>query len=161
MFFTGDAGTGKSHILRVMIEALQEQLGKDKVFVTASTGIAACNIGGITIHSFAGLGITNMDVNQTLRKVRQNEAAVERWKACQVLIIDEISMLDGRLFDMLEYVGRTVRNDSTPFGGIQIVAAVGLMIQCNKQATSSSCRRGFGAARCDLQLRVAMVECGD
>ena len=125
MFFTGDAGTGKSHILRVMIEALQEQLGKDKVFVTASTGNAACTIGGITIHSFAGLGITNMDVNQTLRKVRQNEAAVERWKACQVLIIDEISMLDGRLFDMLEYVGRTVRNDSTPFGGIQIVACGG------------------------------------
>ena len=79
MFFTGDAGTGKSYLLRIMIEALQQQLGKDKVFVTASTGIAACNVGGITIHSFAGLGIPNLDVNQTLRKIRQNEAAVERW----------------------------------------------------------------------------------
>lgn len=121
MFFTGDAGTGKSYLLRIAIEALQQQLGKDKVFVTASTGIAACNVGGITIHSFAGLGITNLDVNQTLGKIRQNEAAVERWKACQVLIIDEISMLDGRLFDMLEFIGRTIRNNSFPFGGIQVV----------------------------------------
>ena len=111
MFFTGDAGTGKSYLLRIAIEALQQQLGKDKVFVTASTGIAACNVGGIT----------NLDVNQTLRKIRQNEAAVERWKACQVLIIDEISMLDGRLFDMLEFIGRTIRNNSFPFGGIQVV----------------------------------------
>ena len=121
MFFTGDAGTGKSYLLRIAIAALQQQLGKDTVFVTASTGIAACNGGGITIHSFAGLGITNLDVNQTLRKIRQNEAAVERWKACQVLIIDEISMLDGRLFDMLEFIGRTIRNNSFPFGGIQVV----------------------------------------
>lgn len=121
MFFTGDAGTGKSYLLRVLVEALQEQVGKDKVFVTASTGIAACNIGGITVHSFAGLGIAEMDLNHTLRKIRQNESAVDRWKTCSVLVIDEISMLDGRLFDTLEYTARVLRCSDLPFGGIQVV----------------------------------------
>ena len=82
------------------------------MFVTASTGIAACNIGGITIHSFAGLGIHDSDINQTLKRIRQNESAVERWHACEVLIVDEISMLD---------VARVIRGNDYPFGGIQIV----------------------------------------
>ena len=56
MFFTGDAGTGKSYVLRLMVTALKKKLGAKKVFVTASTGIAACNIGGTTLHSFAGMG---------------------------------------------------------------------------------------------------------
>ena len=103
------------------MESLQEQVGKEKVFVTASTGIAACNIGGITVHSFAGLGIADMDINHTLRKIRQNEAAVDRWKNCSVLVIDEISMLDGHLFDTLEYVARVLRRNDYPFGGIQVV----------------------------------------
>jgi len=107
--------------LRKIVEALQERMGAEKVFVTASTGIAACNIGGITIHSFAGLGIHDSDINQTLKRIRQNESAVERWHACEVLIVDEISMLDGQLFDTLEYVARVIRGNDYPFGGIQIV----------------------------------------
>jgi ATP-dependent DNA helicase PIF1 len=56
VFFTGSAGTGKSVLLREIIRALKKKwAGKgDAVAVTASTGIAACNIGGITIHSFGG-----------------------------------------------------------------------------------------------------------
>lgn len=121
VFFTGDAGTGKSYLLRCVIEALQEQVGKEKVFITASTGIAACNIGGITVHAFAGLGISDASLYHLVRKVRQNEAAVDRWQTCEVLIIDEISMLDGQLFDTLEYLARDIRNKDFPFGGIQVV----------------------------------------
>ncbi|CBK21709.2 uncharacterized protein [Blastocystis hominis] len=62
-----------------------------------------------------------MDLNYTLRKIRQNEGAVDRWKTCSVLIIDEISMLDGRLFDTLEYTARVLRCNDLPFGGIQVV----------------------------------------
>ena len=56
MFFTGDAGTGKSYVLRLIVSALKKKFGSQKVFVTASTGIAACNISGTTLHSFAGIG---------------------------------------------------------------------------------------------------------
>ncbi len=44
-----------------------------------------------------------------------------RWRACRVLIIDEVSMLDGRMFDTLESIARSVRNSQAPFGGIQLV----------------------------------------
>ncbi|KAK8821276.1 hypothetical protein WA538_005903 [Blastocystis sp. DL] len=121
VFFTGDAGTGKSHVLRKAVSALRDLLGSSKVYVTASTGIAACNIGGITIHSFAGMGLGRGDVNRILREIRQKEAAVDRWQTCEVLVIDEISMLDGALFDTLEYIARVIRNNDHPFGGIQVV----------------------------------------
>ena len=113
-------------MLRKAVSALRDLLGASKVFVTASTGIAACNIGGITIHSFAGMGLGRGDVNRTLREIRQKEAAVERWQACEVLVIDEISMLDGALFDTLEYVARVLRNNDHPFGGIQVVLCGGV-----------------------------------
>ena len=57
------------------------------MFVTASTGIAAVNIEGSTIHSFAGIGLGQEDVSVLLRKVSM--AAKERWRKARVLIIDE------------------------------------------------------------------------
>lgn len=107
--------------MRKAVSALRDILGSSKVYVTASTGIAACNIGGITIHSFAGMGLGRGDVNRILREIRQKEAAVDRWQTCEVLVIDEISMLDGALFDTLEYIARVIRNNDHPFGGIQVV----------------------------------------
>lgn len=62
-----------------------------------------------------------MSITHTIRKIRQNEAAVDRWHNCEVLIIDEISMLDGQLFDTLEYIARVLRNKDYPFGGIQVI----------------------------------------
>ncbi|KAJ7327673.1 PIF1-like helicase-domain-containing protein [Mycena albidolilacea] len=58
LFYTGSAGTGKSVLLREIIKALKKKHIKtnDALAITASTGIAACNIGGVTIHSFAGIG---------------------------------------------------------------------------------------------------------
>ena len=57
------------------------------MFVTASTGIAAVNIEGSTIHSFAGIGLGQEDVGILLRKV--NVAAKERWRKARVLVVDE------------------------------------------------------------------------
>lgn len=57
VFFTGAAGTGKSVLMRAIIEKLKTKYARDpeRVAVTASTGLAACNIGGITLHSFSGM----------------------------------------------------------------------------------------------------------
>jgi sigma54-dependent transcription regulator len=63
IFFTGRAGTGKSFLLRAIIQNLRARHGLDKVAVTASTGLAAYNIGGVTLHSFAGLGLANSDAS--------------------------------------------------------------------------------------------------
>lgn len=121
LFYTGSAGTGKSILLKSIIKALRLK-HKDTVAVTASTGLAACNIGGITLHSFAGVGIANEEVNHLLKKLRRNQKAYKRWLTTKVLIIDEISMVDGHLLNKFNDLAKTVRKSKLPFGGIQIIA---------------------------------------
>ncbi|CAL1696183.1 unnamed protein product [Somion occarium] len=147
VFFTGSAGTGKSVLLRQIIKFCGKSAERDKswggVAITASTGIAAINIGGCTLHSWAGIGLGKGPLNVLLRKVfasgRNNEeedgaedsdsyeskprkqSALERWRTTRVLIIDEISMIDGSLFDKLESIAQIVRKNPAPFGGIQLV----------------------------------------
>ena len=123
VFFTGSAGTGKSVLLREIISTLRKKHVRepDRVAVTASTGLAACNIGGVTLHSFAGIGLGKEDVPELVKKIRRNQKAKQRWQRTKILVVDEVSMVDGDLFDKLEAIARQLRNNGRPFGGIQIV----------------------------------------
>ena len=123
VFFTGSAGTGKSVLLREIIKALRVKYTKelDRVAVTASTGLAACNVGGVTLHSFAGIGLGKEAVPELVKKIKRNQKAKNRWLRTKVLIVDEISMVDGDLFDKLEAIARAIRNNGRPFGGIQLI----------------------------------------
>eukprot|EP00605_Chrysophyceae_sp_TOSAG23-4_P000051 GSChrysophyteH1.ASY1.ANO1.53.1 assembled CDS len=123
LFITGSAGTGKSFLLRYIVQELKSKYGESAVAVTATTGIAAVNLGGGTIHSFAGIGLANGhgDNERTVQKVLRSAKAVERWRNASVLVIDEVSMLDKSLFELLDLVARTARNDESPFGGLQVV----------------------------------------
>jgi ATP-dependent DNA helicase PIF1 len=120
IFFTGPAGTGKSVLLRAIIHYLRSVYGGN-IGITAPTGIAGLNIGGQTIHSWAGVGFGKEPLEKL--KFRINGDALKRWIEAKALIIDEVSMLDGRLFDKLEAIARFVREDSRPFGGIQLIAS--------------------------------------
>ncbi|KAJ7042611.1 hypothetical protein C8F04DRAFT_84082 [Mycena alexandri] len=118
-FFSGSAGTG----------------------ITASTGIAGINIGGTTLHSWAGIGIGNepaKKIGGMFLGQQKYERVLKRWRTVKTLIIDEISMVDGALFDKLvwpgstqymywrselikqEEIARIVRKKDAPFGGIQL-----------------------------------------
>ncbi|VVT49737.1 uncharacterized protein SAPINGB_P002418 [Magnusiomyces paraingens] len=119
LFYTGAAGTGKSLLLRSLIARL-ESMNKS-VAVTSSTGMAAVNIGGITLHSFAGVGLAKEDAKELLKKIRKNDATCQRWKSTSILVIDEVSMVDAALFTKLEYIARSIRKDQNPFGGIQVI----------------------------------------
>lgn len=123
VFFTGSAGTGKSVLLREIIKTLrvQHKTQPDRVAVTASTGLAACNVSGVTLHSFAGIGLGKEEVPELVKKIKRNQKAKGRWLRTKILIIDEISMVDGDLFDKLETIARIIRNNGRPFGGIQLV----------------------------------------
>ncbi|KAL0252570.1 hypothetical protein I308_101962 [Cryptococcus tetragattii IND107] len=123
VFFTGSAGTGKSVLLREIIHALRNKYAKnpDAVAVTASTGIAACNIGGVTLHSFGGVGLATDAPEVLLRKLKMNKKASGRWTKTKVLIIDEVSMVDGAMFDKFCKLGQLIRKNSKPWGGIQII----------------------------------------
>ncbi|CAG8748853.1 22713_t:CDS:2, partial [Cetraspora pellucida] len=121
IFFTGSAGTGKSMLLQKIITTLKNMTGNDAVAVTATTGLAALNIGGTTLHYFAGIGLGQGTTQELIKKVRDNRSARQRWTDCNVLIIDEVSMLDGELFDTLEGIARNIKNNTRPFGGIQLI----------------------------------------
>ncbi|XEV05459.1 hypothetical protein FSHL1_010746 [Fusarium sambucinum] len=123
VFFTGAAGTGKSVLMRAIIKELKKKYAKDpeRVAVTASTGLAACNIGGITLHSFSGIGLGKEDAPTLIKKIRRNPKAKNRWLRTKCLVLDEISMVDGDLFDKLSQIGRTIRNNGRPWGGIQLI----------------------------------------
>jgi hypothetical protein len=71
IFFTGSAGTGKSVLMREIIQKLRIKYRKepDRIAVTASTGLAACNIEGVTLHSFAGIGLGKEAVPELVKKV--------------------------------------------------------------------------------------------
>lgn len=113
VFFTGPAGTGKSHVIAAIA-------GTDpRVCLTALTGVAAININGRTLHSFMGVGLAQANVETLVESM--NGGAVMRVKRARVLIVDEVSMLSDTLFEKLEAVARMVRGNERPFGGIQIV----------------------------------------
>lgn len=112
-------------LLRELISDLRKKYAAkgefDRVAVTASTGLAACNIGGLTLHSYSGIGLGKEASADLIKKIKRNSKAKNRWIRTKVLIIDEISMVDGELFDKLETVARGVKNNGRPFGGIQLV----------------------------------------
>lgn len=118
LFFTGCAGTGKSFLLRQIILHLKSKYPNfaEAVAITAPTGIAAVNIGGVTINSFAGiqLGKSQDEMNGAWDKRDQ-------WRELNVLIIDEISMLRGVLFHRLDLLIRKIRKNEKPFGGLQLI----------------------------------------
>ncbi|XP_065648802.1 ATP-dependent DNA helicase PIF1 isoform X2 [Hydra vulgaris] len=120
VFITGSAGVGKSFLLNELIKSQT----KKGVYVTASTGVAACNINGTTLHSFAGIGLGNKPASILAYDILKKPFKVEakkRWLGCRILVIDEISMIDAGLFSTVEEVARIVRNNDSPFGGIQVI----------------------------------------
>jgi ATP-dependent DNA helicase PIF1 len=121
VFYTGAAGTGKSFILKVLLDILEVLGLTNKIAITAPTGVAACNIRGLTIHSWSGIGLGAESLENLLPIVERNRNAKSRWKDTEILIIDEISMLSGELFDKLDMIGRRMRNCLLPFGGLQLI----------------------------------------
>ncbi|XP_047718411.1 ATP-dependent DNA helicase PIF1 isoform X6 [Prionailurus viverrinus] len=116
IFFTGSAGTGKSYLLKRILGLLPPT----GTVATASTGVAACHIGGTTLHAFAGIGSGQAPLAQCVA-LAQRPAVRQGWLNCQRLVIDEISMVEADLFDKLEAVARAIRQQNKPFGGIQLI----------------------------------------
>jgi len=116
---TGGAGTGKSHLLSF----LKRNYASSGLEVAASTGIAAVNIGGSTIHSWAGIGLANMPVDKIIENIFSAKLSKvrRRIKQTKTLAIDEISMISADVFEILDKVFRAVRENDKPMGGMQII----------------------------------------
>lgn len=119
VFITGPAGSGKTYVVNRYIAYLKEHgvpLG-----VTASTGIAATHMGGVTIHSWAGIGIRDSLDTHDLQEISERAQVRRKIEETKVLIIDEISMLHHFRLDLVDMVLRHIKKSDEPFGGIQVV----------------------------------------
>lgn len=123
---SGPAGTGKSFLLERLVGDLRRN-GR-AVAVTASTGIAALNVGGSTIHSFLGTGLKGhiADLHQHYPDLNERVDLAQRLQGVNVLVVDEISMLTGDYLEMMSrwlgYARQKRRGQPmTPFGGVQVI----------------------------------------
>ncbi|MCM2339063.1 MAG: PIF1 family DEAD/DEAH box helicase [Burkholderiales bacterium] len=119
VFLTGEPGAGKTYTINKYVDYLR--LHEINHAITASTGIAATHIGGMTIHSWSGIGIKENLDKYDLDKIATSEYICRRVRKTKVLIIDEISMLRAETLSMVDLVCREIKQNSEPFGGIQVV----------------------------------------
>ena len=119
VFLTGEPGSGKTHTVNNYVEWLRSR-GIEPA-ITASTGIAATHIHGMTIHSWSGIGIKRTLNAYDLDAIAGTKRIIEHVRNTQVLIIDEISMLSADTLTMVDMVCREIRKNTLPFGGIQAV----------------------------------------
>jgi DNA-binding transcriptional regulator YhcF (GntR family) len=120
-YITGPAGSGKTFLLGKFISYLKKNsIG---VGVTASTGIAATHIGGVTIHSWSGLGIKESLPQSELKKILKKSYLKKHFDSSKVLVIDEISMINANQFDSLNRIAQAFKRNDKPFGGMQIVCS--------------------------------------
>lgn len=124
IFISGNSG--KSYTLNKFIEHLR--INNIPAGITASTGIASTLVNGSTIHAFASIGIKDTLTASDIHQIRMRKPIADRIRSVKVLIIDEISMLHFKQFEMVDYVFKSIRNDFRPFGGVQIIVA-GDMLQ--------------------------------
>jgi ATP-dependent DNA helicase PIF1 len=124
IFITGPGGSGKSALIRLIIKDALER-GKNAQ-VCALTGTAAvlleCN--AKTVHSWGGIGLANGERMAVANRVNKNRFKKRNWKTVDLLIVDEVSMMSCKLFEILEITARLCRKNPKPFGGIQVKSTV-------------------------------------
>ena len=119
IFLTGQAGSGKTYLLNRYIEYLKQR--NIPVAITASTGIAATHMNGMTIHSWCGIGINKSMTAKEIHALARKTRLYGRFQKTKVLIIDEISMLHSYRLSLVELVARIMKGTFEPFGGMQVI----------------------------------------
>lgn len=119
VFLTGEPGAGKTYTINQYVKWLRER-GIEPA-ITASTGIAATHIGGMTIHAWSGIGVKKTLGDWDLEALLEREPLVKRVRMAQVLIIDEVSMLDANILTLVDQAVRTIKNSVRAFGGMQVI----------------------------------------
>jgi ATP-dependent DNA helicase PIF1 len=121
VFVTGPGGSGKSMLIT---KIYQHALKNNKeIQVTALTGCATIllNCCAKTIHSWAGIGLGNACLETYIDKIHRTKNVKGAWQKIDVLIVDEVSMLSQKLFELLNNIGKIIRRNPKPFGGIQLI----------------------------------------
>lgn len=124
IFLTGGGGVGKTFAINAIRGALVREKrvsNLEQIAVIAPTGLAALHINGSTVNSFIGAGLADGSLKDVVDRARTNKFAAQRIRQTKILIVDEVSMLEDKLFEKLEAVCRDVRASLEPFGGLQVM----------------------------------------
>lgn len=119
VFLTGPAGSGKTHVLNEYVKYLRSK--HIEPAITASTGIAATHLGGMTIHAWTGLGVKDWADSAVFEELMAKQYLKDRILKADVLVIDEISMLHHFRLDMVSELLKYFKKSPEPFGGMQII----------------------------------------
>ena len=120
-FVSGPGGTGKSMLIKTIYE---DAMSRNKqIQVCALTGCAALllNCKAKTIHSWSGIGIASGPREDIVERVLSNYQKTKNWRAVDILIIDEVSMMSLKIFEILNMIATSIRNRNKLFGGIQVI----------------------------------------
>jgi nucleoside-triphosphatase THEP1 len=121
VFLTGKAGTGKTTFLKYICQHTHKI-----TVVTAPTGVAAINAGGVTLHSFFQLPLEPYIPGYSTVSLKKNffrfsKQKIDLIKQLELLIIDEVSMLRADILDSIDVSLRSIRHNLKPFGGVQVL----------------------------------------
>ena len=119
VFLTGSAGSGKTFLLNQYIDYLKKK--KVNVGVTASTGIAATHMNGVTVHSWSGMGIKDKLSDKDIQKLLTKKRLKKNFGKTKILVIDEISMLHHFQLDLVDRLCKAFKQSYEPFGGMQVI----------------------------------------
>jgi len=121
VFVTGPGGTGKSELIRRIYQHASSRF-KD-IQVCALTGCASIllNCKAKTLHSWSGIGLGNAPLDVLIKKIKGSKFLKAIWKDTDILVVDEVSMFSLHLFNLLNQIGKTIRGNLKPFGGMQLI----------------------------------------
>ncbi|KAH9597547.1 DNA helicase Pif1-like [Trypanosoma melophagium] len=120
VFVTGAVGTGKTTWLRYIIDSILSRNGE--TVISASTAISAHDLNGCTIHALAGIERGACTIEKALHHVKSQPDILRVWRKCKTLIINDVEMLSGDVFTLIDTIARRVRNiPDKPFGGIRLI----------------------------------------
>ena len=119
VFVGGKPGTGKTYTVKRVVSVLKQT---KQVKVTCTTGMA-CSLydDAMTLHSFAGIQNSRMNVDSLISSVMGRDACKLRWLETDVLCIDEVSQLSAKNFELMNVLAQQVRGSTKLFGGIQVI----------------------------------------
>lgn len=121
IFLTGPGGCGKSYVIKEIVK--RSRTDNKKVEVCAMTGCASVllSCGAKTLHSWAGIGLAKGPEEPIITRIALNKYKKMNWARTQLLIVDEVSMMSKKLFNLLDAIGKRIRRNAKPFGGIQVI----------------------------------------